>query len=1122
MLPKSKETSQPSDLCRPRRRVRFVWPLVAAALALVPRPAAADSTVVFNEIMYHPAGGETELEWIELHNQMAVDMDISDWYVTGGVAFTVPEGTVLEGGGYLVIAASPQALAQATGYAGAYGPFTGDLEDLGERLELRNNSDRLMDAVDYKDRDAWPVEPGGSGATLAKFDADTASGRARNWTFSPRVGGTPGAPNFLRADDPGDQTEGLVSYWNFDDPVFGSGEYFEDFDEPNGSPQDWVPYDGDVSIHNGRLRVTSAQGSEPFAWAGVSGTPIYFNTITSISFRVEYVGDPGDTVGRHGGVVVCCSEPTNRYSAGMSGYMIDWIDRTSDHGYRIIKMTDGTHSGIGSMNPGPNPGTEWRIEFTAASFTLTVDDQLIGTFDDSSYRNGYVAAWCYTNGGQDIRFDDVRIAYTGSVLDSADGNHGETGSHATQAEGIVGSGAVSFDNTAEAFVDVGSGTGNNFAVSSGLSIEAIITPGWSGGLLEYDTIFRKEDGQNRMLLALQHDDQAGTRDVPLSPALQRVLAFGINVGGTYSELDMPLDGAGGRPTLAELKDGNPHHVVATYDVASGIKAIYLDGAECFSVQMTAGSPITSGGSAPAHIGNAATGADPFTGVVDEVAFWSRALPAEEVARHFANVQDGKDYFVPVLQEEEPRARVVFNEFVLALVGDSWIELLNEGDLAFVLTGCVLTTDRAPASQYVFPAGTLGPGGYLALTETELGFDLALHDRVFLYGPGATEVVAAMVITDQHRGRAPRWSGRWLYPDEPTPGEANSFALLEDLVISEIMYHPMVRVDPEERGEYIELFNRGDRALDLGDVRFVHAIFYTFPEGTILRPGDYIVVARDPEWLAKTYDMVTPTGPFAGQLANGGERIELVNARGNTIDEVHYYDGGRWPAYADGGGSSLELRDPWADNAKPEAWAASDETGKVSWRTYSYRAVAANDRGPTQWNEFVMGLLNDGEVLLDDLSVVESPGGAGIQFLENRTFETGTAYWRLIGNHSHSHVITDPDDPGNTVLRLIATGPTEHMHNHAETTFAGGQKVVNGRQYEISYRAKWIGGSNLLHTTVLQPRGPGHGTGGSRGAGNPRRPELRCRGQPGADVRGLPAPPRRSGSGRGGHGVRCRR
>jgi len=54
-----------------------------------------DSTVVFNEIMYNPAGigaASDNLEWIELHNQMAVDMDLSGWRLDNGIDFKIPEG----------------------------------------------------------------------------------------------------------------------------------------------------------------------------------------------------------------------------------------------------------------------------------------------------------------------------------------------------------------------------------------------------------------------------------------------------------------------------------------------------------------------------------------------------------------------------------------------------------------------------------------------------------------------------------------------------------------------------------------------------------------------------------------------------------------------------------------------------------------------------------------------------------------------------------------------------------------------------------------------------------------------------------------------------------------------
>src|SRR4030095_2646310 len=68
-------------------------------------------------------------------------------------------------------------------------------------------------------------------------------------------------------------------------------------------------------------------------------------------------------------------------------------------------------------------------------------------------------------------------------------------------------------------------------------------------------------------------------------------------------------------------------------------------------------------------------------------------------------------------------------------------------------------------------------------------------------------------------------------------------------------------------------------------------------------------------------------------------------------------------------------------------------------------------------------------------------------------------------HRLSRVISDPNDPANHVLHLIATGPTEHMHNHLETTLANNRSVVNGREYEISFRAKWLSGDNHLNTRL---------------------------------------------------------
>ncbi len=250
---------------------------------------------------------------------------------------------------------------------------------------------------------------------------------------------------------------------------------------------------------------------------------------------------------------------------------------------------------------------------------------------------------------------DESASGTAPALDQIDSNNGTFLGSASHTAGLTGTGAALFNNTIPDEVNVGAGTGNNFSVTTGITVEALIQPGWSGTSLNYDQIFRKEDSTNRILLAFQNDSGNSSAIPAVDPG--KVLSFGLNVGGAYSELDMLLDGLAGRPTLAELKDGEPHHVVATYDSSSGLKAIYIDGTLRFSTNLGASNSITSGGGAGASIGNKPAN-EPFTGVIDEVAFYNAALSASEIANHFANAQAGKNYFEPLPGQVVP----AFNEW----------------------------------------------------------------------------------------------------------------------------------------------------------------------------------------------------------------------------------------------------------------------------------------------------------------------------------------------------------------------------------------------------------------------------------------------------------------------------
>ncbi|MGJ8691812.1 MAG: LamG-like jellyroll fold domain-containing protein [Thalassotalea sp.] len=265
------------------------------------------------------------------------------------------------------------------------------------------------------------------------------------------------------------------------------------------------------------------------------------------------------------------------------------------------------------------------------------------------------------------------------AIDSVGGATGIPAAGATRTTGLTGQGAFIFDNTANARIDVGSGGGTapatgSFSVTDGVTIEALIRPEFSGDFKAIDEIFRKDQGDDelRMLLSFQHDQ--GKPYLRPNDSFKESLSFGLYiVGQGYHELKLPLDGILGRPTLAQLKLGNFHHVVATYNVITGLKAIYINGELLASYQYPRGSKILSGGPGQASIGNNPSESrwamEAFSGVIDEVAFYDFALPPLILQEHFKNARQGHNYFgLP------PSAKPLPKIITLSLPENSFVEL----------------------------------------------------------------------------------------------------------------------------------------------------------------------------------------------------------------------------------------------------------------------------------------------------------------------------------------------------------------------------------------------------------------------------------------------------------------
>jgi len=121
------------------------------------------------------------------------------------------------------------------------------------------------------------------------------------------------------------------------------------------------------------------------------------------------------------------------------------------------------------------------------------------------------------------------------------------------------------------------------------------------------------------------------------------------------------------------------------------------------------------------------------------------------------------------------------------------------------------------------------------------------------------------------------------------------------------------------------------------VKFTNGVDFTFGD-VELGPGQYVVVVEDIAAFEAKYGQGLPVaGQYDGNLANNGERMELVDAIGTVIQNFRYDDD--WRRITDTESYSLTIINP--ANPDPNSW---DE--KDSWRASVYQggSPGADDSG----------------------------------------------------------------------------------------------------------------------------------------------------------------------------------
>lgn len=425
--------------------------------------------------------------------------------------------------------------------------------------------------------------------------------------------------------------------------------------------------------------------------------------------------------------------------------------------------------------------------------------------------------------------------------------------------------------------------------------------------------------------------------------------------------------------------------------------------------------------------------------------------------------------------------ILINE-ILAHTDDpvfDYIELYNYGDRDVDLSGCHLTDD-ADEMGYIFPEGSvIEAKGFVALDQNELGFALSSGgEAIALRAPNSGRVIDALRFPGQANGialgRFPDGSPLWSRLDSFTFASSNSPKRLSEIVINEIMYHPIGENSEEE---FLELHNRSDAEIDLSDWRVSGEIEFRIPEGTIISAGGFVVLAKNAEHLMARYSHLNSQntlGDFGGTLSNRGgwifldspDWIEVIDENGEVSQEriwiredaLRYHEGGRWGKWADGGGSSLELIDARSDNRLASNWADSDESGKSEWTSVEITGRLDNGRGAL--DELQILLLGGGECLVDDLFVSRNLSQGTAENPENRVsngnFESGLDGWIIQGNHIRSSLSEAGEGySGGHCLHLRATSGGDNGANRVETDLT--TRFSNGQHATIKAKLKWLRG-----------------------------------------------------------------
>ncbi|MHC4325992.1 MAG: lamin tail domain-containing protein, partial [Planctomycetota bacterium] len=241
---------------------RHLWLLLVTACMVVFCATQPGMGLVVSEIMYHPTDASGTLEFIELYNNRAVIEDLTNYAFTNGIQYVFEPGTAIGPKGYLVVARDPAALEEAYGITGVKGPFSGRLDNDGERIELSNGGGGIVLSLRYGDELPWPLSPDGTGHSLILARPGGDPDEASTWSPSTFIDGTPGGPDEVQVGQEDPTMATLVS-------IGHPGRYYKGTQEPAPGPDGETPTTAwtEIDFYDNTARTPWADGPSGYGYS---------------------------------------------------------------------------------------------------------------------------------------------------------------------------------------------------------------------------------------------------------------------------------------------------------------------------------------------------------------------------------------------------------------------------------------------------------------------------------------------------------------------------------------------------------------------------------------------------------------------------------------------------------------------------------------------------------------------------------------------------------------------------------------------------------------------------------------------------------------------------------------